>query len=112
MEQQPHDERRAFAAAAGGRQVRRARFVGLMLEAQRREREHLLGEVLKVKGLMPLLMKQRNGSRWSIEERRELKERLKALSQISPYLVTLVMPGSLLMLPVLAWWLDRRRQRR
>jgi hypothetical protein len=68
--------------------------------------------VLKAKGLMPLLMKQRNGSRWSAEERRELLDRLNALSQISPYLVAMAVPGSMLMLPVLAWWLDRRRGRR
>lgn len=80
-----------------------------MLEAQKRERDHVLRAVLKAKGLMPLLMKQRNGDRWSADERQELKDRLNALSQISPYLVALAVPGSMLMLPVLAWWLDRRR---
>ena len=83
-----------------------------MLAAQQRERDYVLREVLKVKGLMPLLMKQRNGQRWSVAERRELKDTLKALSNISPYLLTLALPGSVLMLPVLAWWLDRRRGRR
>lgn len=112
MAQQPRDERAALDAAGGGRQVRRAGFVRLMLEAQRRERDHLLHEVLKARGLMPLLMKQRNGSRWTADERRELRERLVALSRISPYLVAMAVPGSLLILPVLAWWLDRRRQRR
>jgi hypothetical protein len=33
------------------------------------------------------------------------------LSTLSPYLVVLVMPGGLLALPALAWWLDRRRLR-
>jgi hypothetical protein len=83
-----------------------------MLEAQKRERDHVLREVLKAKGLMPLLMKQRNGDRWSADERQELKDRLNALSQISPYLVALAVPGSMLMLPMLAWWLDRRRGKR
>lgn len=83
-----------------------------MLAAQQRERDYVVREVLKVKGLMPLLMKQRNGLRWSAAERRELKDTLKALSNISPYLVTLAVPGSMLMLPVLAWWLDRRRGKR
>jgi len=83
-----------------------------MLEAQKRERDHVLRAVLKAKGLMPLLMKQRNGDRWTAGERQELKEQLNALSQISPYLVALAVPGSMLMLPVLAWWLDRRRGRR
>lgn len=83
-----------------------------MLAAQQRERDYVLREVLKVKGLMPLLMKQRNGLRWSAAERRELKDTLKALSNISPYLITLAVPGSMLMLPMLAWWLDRRRGKR
>jgi hypothetical protein len=83
-----------------------------LLAAQQRERDYVLREVLKVKGLMPLLMKQRNGLRWSAAERRELKETLKALSNLSPYLLALAVPGSMLMLPMLAWWLDRRRGRR
>ncbi|CAG0931005.1 MAG: hypothetical protein EFKGCFLK_00278 [Rhodocyclaceae bacterium] len=90
----------------------RPAFVQQILEAQRREREHLLREVLKARGLMPLLMRQRNGGRWTSDERKELRERLNALSQISPYLVAMAVPGSLLMLPMLAWWLDRRRGRR
>lgn len=108
----PHDERGSIDISAGGSPVRRGGVVRLMLEAQRRERDHLLREVLKARGLMPLLMKQRNGSRWTADERQELRERLGALSRISPYLVAMAVPGSLLMLPVLAWWLDRRRQRR
>lgn len=83
-----------------------------LLNAQRRERERLVSEILKVKGLMPLLMKQRNGRRWSGAERRELREDLRALSELSPYLFTLALPGSVLLLPFLAWWLDRRRGRR
>lgn len=94
------------------RALRRAPFLGRLLEAQRRERDRMLAEVLKVKGLMPLLMKQRNGQHWSAEERRLLREQLRAMSRLSPYLVMLALPGSLLLLPMLAWWLDRRRQRR
>jgi hypothetical protein len=112
MHPPPHGERRAVEVAVAGKQPASRGLFRHLLEAQRREREHILGEVLKAKGLMPLLMKQRNGSRWSDEERRELRERLNALSQISPYLVALAVPGSMLMLPVLAWWLDRRRGRR
>jgi hypothetical protein len=83
-----------------------------MLNAQQRERVFVLQEVLKVKGLMPLLMKQRNGQKWTPEDRRQLIEQMRALTRISPYLVTLAVPGSLLFLPLLAWWLDRRRGRR
>jgi hypothetical protein len=37
---------------------------------------------------------------------------MRRISSISSYLVVLAMPGGMLMLPVLAWWLDRRRNRR
>lgn len=90
----------------------RSALVDRVLEAQRRERGVMLAEILKVKGLMPLLMKQRNGQRWSSEERRLLREQMRAVTRLSPYLFTLAVPGSLLILPMLAWWLDRRRGRR
>jgi hypothetical protein len=76
-----------------------------------RERKHLVDEMVKVRGLMPLLMKSRNGQRWTDEEKQELAGHLRRFSRISPYLVVLAMPGGLLMLPALAWWLDRRRNR-
>ena len=80
-------------------------------ELTTRERKHLLREILQVRGLMPLLMKQRNRGKWTVEERGELRVHLRRLSSLSPYLVVVVLPGSFIMLPVLAWWLDRRRNR-
>ena len=76
-----------------------------------REKAFLLGEMTQVKGLMPLLMKPRNKQRWSAEDKAELLVHLKRLSKLSPYLIVLVMPGGFFLLPVLAWWLDRRRNR-
>ena len=76
-----------------------------------REKKHLLSEILQVRGLMPLLMKPRNKQRWTAEDREELRVHLRRLSNISPYLIVLALPGSFLMLPALAWWLDRRRNR-
>ena len=76
-----------------------------------REKEHLMSEILQVRGLMPLLMKPRNGQRWTAEDKAELVTHLRRLSKLSPYLVIGVMPGGFLVLPVLAWWLDRRRNR-
>ena len=76
-----------------------------------REKKHLLNEILQVRGLMPLLMKQRNKGRWTVEDRAELRAHLRRLSNLSPYLVVLALPGSFVMLPALAWWLDRRRTR-
>jgi hypothetical protein len=76
-----------------------------------REKAHLLREILQIRGLMPLLMKQRNKGRWTPEDKEELRVHLRRLSDLSPYLVVLALPGSFLMLPALAWWLDRRRNR-
>lgn len=76
-----------------------------------REKKHLLSEILQVRGLMPLLMKPRNKQLWTTEDKEELKVHLRRLSNISPYLIVLALPGSFLMLPALAWWLDRRRNR-
>lgn len=80
-------------------------------ELTAREKRHLLNEILQVRGLMPLLMKQRNRGRWTVEDRAELRAHLRRLSNLSPYLVVLAMPGSFVLLPALAWWLDRRRSR-
>lgn len=82
-----------------------------LLAAQRREREVVSCELCKIKGLFPLLMKNRNGGCWTRDERRELVEQMRAMAYLSPYMVVLVLPGSFAVLPVLAWWLDRRRQR-
>jgi hypothetical protein len=87
-------------------------LVQRLLEAQERERLQITAELVKVRGLMPLLMKRRNGGNWSVDERHELIKQLNALAYLSPYLVVLVLPGSFMALPLLAWWLDRRRQRR
>ena len=37
---------------------------------------------------------------------------LRRLTNLSPYLIVLALPGSVLMLPVLGWWLNRRRNQR
>ncbi len=108
--QQTTTASRQLAAATGARA--RPSLTHKMLEAQKREREAVLAEFVKVRGLMPLLMKRRNGEAWSRAERIELQEQLRALAHLSPYLFVLMLPGSFAMLPVLAWWLDRRRQRR
>lgn len=101
---------REIAAATGARL--RPSVVHKMLDAQKRERDVIVAEFVKVKGLMPLLMKHRNGDDWSRAERAELHDRLRALAHLSPYLAILMLPGSFALLPVFAWWLDRRRQRR
>lgn len=98
--------------AATGLRWRRPAVMARILAAQKRERNALLGEFSKVRGLMPLLMKHRNGDGWTPAERIELQQQLRALAHLSPYLVILALPGSFVFLPVLAWWLDRRRHQR
>ena len=85
--------------------------IRIALELAERERKHLLSEMVQVKGLMPVLMKRRNKQQWTREDKAEIRAQLKRMTQITPYLVVLVMPGGLVILPALAWWLDRRRNR-
>jgi hypothetical protein len=85
-------------------------IVRSMLEMMDREKKYVLGEVVQVTGLMPLLMKPRNHQKWTSEDKRQIVEHLRRLSAVSPYLAVMVMPGSFVVLPALAWWLDRRRQ--
>jgi hypothetical protein len=82
------------------------------LELAERERRHLIAELSQASGMMPLLMKRRNGQRWTDEEVALLRAHLRRLSALSPYLVAFAMPGGFALLPLLAWWLDRRRRRR
>jgi hypothetical protein len=96
----------------GGGMRRSPRLVRLILDAQQRERRQITAEIVKIKGMMPLLMKRRNGGRWTPTERSELMLQVQAIAYLSPYLVVLVLPGSFMLLPVLAWWLDRRRLQR
>lgn len=81
-------------------------------ELQHRERERLWMEMAQMRGLMQLLMKQRNGYRWSETDRLKIRAQLRKLASLSPYMVLFVSPGGFLALPLLAWWLDRRRQKR
>ncbi len=73
---------------------------------------HIRSELSQIKGLIPLLMKHRNGGKWTVEERALLVRDLRALSNLSPYLIPILMPGGVLMLPLLAYWMDRRRSLR
>ena len=66
-------------------------------------------EISEVRGLIPLLIRSRNSRCWSPEERAALTMHLQRLTNISPYLLVLALPGSFVLLPALAWWLARRR---
>lgn len=66
-------------------------------------------ELSQARGLIPLLMKRRNGGKWSREERAMLLRDLRTLSNLSPYLIPILLPGGIFLLPLLAYWMDRRR---
>ncbi|RIX48459.1 MAG: hypothetical protein D3M94_06135 [Rhodocyclales bacterium GT-UBC] len=83
-----------------------------LVRSQRREVRRILAELVATRGLMPLLMKARNGGQWTLAEREEILLHLRRMAHLSPYLVALLLPGSVFFLPVYAWWLDRRRLNR
>jgi hypothetical protein len=83
-----------------------------LLSSQRREVRRILAELLVMRGMMPLLMKARNGGHWTPEEKEEIIGHLRRMAHLSPYLLVLMLPGSVFLLPAYAWWLDRRRLNR
>jgi hypothetical protein len=83
-----------------------------MVAGNSREKSRLRTELAQIKGAVPLLMKQRNGGTWTAEERSQLRQLLRSLSSVSPNLLVWAVPGSMLILPLLAWHLDTRRKRR
>lgn len=87
-------------------------FVSRLFATQKAQAGELLVDLVRMRGLMPLLMKNRNGGSWTPQEKAELLAQLRILSRVSPYLLLLLLPGSALLLPVYAWWLDRRRKPR
>ena len=75
-----------------------------------REKRRLRDELLLMKGAWPLLMKQRNGGKWTPEDKDRLKAMVRSASSVSPYLFIWAVPGSMVLLPFLAWFLDKRRK--
>ena len=83
-----------------------------MVAGNNREKNRLRLEMEQIRGAVQLLMKQRNGGKWTTQDIHELKKILRSVSSVSPYLLIWVLPGSMLILPFLAWHLDTRRKRR
>lgn len=78
-----------------------------------RQRTLVLREAEQLQGFMALLMKRRNAQGpWTREEIALLKAHVRRLSLYLPALVLFALPGGSLLLPLLAWTLDRRRRRR
>jgi hypothetical protein len=79
-----------------------------IMAMQQRERARLWHEMHQMRGLLPLLMKQRSGCQWTELDRKRLKVHLRKLVELSPYMILFVAPGGFFVLPLLVWWLDRR----
>ena len=78
-----------------------------------KNRAFILAQVLEVKGLMQLLMKNRNtGKQWTREEVRQIRVHLQQLSKMVPVILVFLLPGGAFLLPLLAEVLDRRKQSR
>lgn len=83
------------------------------LASNHREKRRFRDELVQIKGAWPLLMKQRNGGgKWTAEDKIQLKSMVRSASSVSPYLFIWAIPGSMLLLPFLAWFLDRQRKNR
>ncbi len=68
-------------------------------------------DLCHLQGFMRLLMKPRNGMRWTAEDRAEIRTHLKSVAATLPLLMIFTLPGGALLLPLLAWHLDRRKRR-
>jgi hypothetical protein len=76
-----------------------------------RNKEIILSQVLAVKGLMRLIMKNRNtGEKWTRDEVREIRAHLRHIALLVPALIIFMLPGGSLLLPLLAEVLDRRKK--
>lgn len=82
------------------------------LAGNRRETKRFRDELAHIKGAWPLLMKERRGGQWTEDDKLRLKGMVRSASSVSPYLAIWAIPGSMVLLPFLAWYLDRQRKRK
>ena len=78
-----------------------------------KNRDMIVEEGEQIRGFMHLLMKHRNtGEHWTREETADLKLHVKRLSLRVPVLIMIALPFGLVLLPILAEILDRRKKSR
>lgn len=80
------------------------------LAGNTREKTRFRSELATMKGSVVWLVRQRRIGAWTATEREHLRNVMRSASSVSPYLVIWVVPGSLLVLPFMAWFIDRRRR--
>ena len=81
------------------------------LASNKRETRRFRDELAHIKDAWPLLMKERRGGKWTDEDKVRLQSMVRSASSVSPYLAIWAIPGSMALLPFLAWYLDRKRKR-
>ena len=75
-----------------------------------KNRRLILKEIQHINGFMQLLMKQRNtGTKWTKTEKGQLRGYLKRASLYVPVLFVFLLPFGMLLLPILAEIIERRR---
>ena len=77
-----------------------------------RFRARTLDEMSYIQGFLFLLMKPRNGSPWTSADKIALRRHFVRIAKSIPILAIFALPGGALLLPLLAWILDRRRASR
>jgi hypothetical protein len=94
------------------KKIKAPEWFSSMVASNSREKRRFSSELVHMRGAWPLLMKQRNGGKWTAEEKTKLKMMVRSASSVSPYLFVWAIPGSVLLLPFLAWFLDKQRRRK
>ena len=75
-----------------------------------KDRDLIMNEAIYINGFMQLLMKHHNtGIKWTNAEKYEIKQSLRHLAAYVPVLFLFLLPCGLLLLPVLAEIMDRRK---
>ena len=81
------------------------------LAGNSREKNRFKRDMATIRGSVVWLARQRRQGQWTAHEREHLRQVMRTASSVSPYLVIWVVPGSMLLLPFLAWFIDHRRKR-
>lgn len=111
MHRKPFFPQRQRPKALERRMAHRPQWFSTFLAGNHREQNRLRREIATMKGSVVWLLRQRRQGQWSLDERTRLREVMRSASAVSPYLIIWAIPGSLLLLPFLAWFIDHRRQR-
>jgi hypothetical protein len=72
-------------------------------------RRSVFARLSRLEGFVRVLMKPRNGQPWSPQDRLLLRAEMRAAARWVPAFLVFLLPGGMLLLPVYAWALDRRR---